>query len=35
MSPRKCAFGPVVPPYRLKTDDEAIKIANDPSSGPR
>jgi acyl-CoA reductase-like NAD-dependent aldehyde dehydrogenase len=26
-------FGPVAPLYRFKTDDEAIKMANDPESG--
>jgi len=33
MSPRKCAFRPVAPLYRFKTDDEAIKMANDTEFG--
>ena len=33
MNPRKCAFRPVAPLYRFKTDDEAIKMANDTEFG--
>ena len=33
MSPRKCAFRPVAPLYRFKTDDEAVKMANDTEFG--